>query len=447
MSGPASTPSGRYRVLHRLASGGMGEVELAIRSEWGFRRIFAVKRLSAALRDDVSARSMFLDEARLAGLVRHPNVVSVLDVGEDERGPFLVMEFVEGISAGTLLRWAGKGNVVLPVQLCLRLVRDIALGLHAAHELTDHDGRPLTLVHRDVSPQNVLIGFDGIACVADFGIAKAAGRTTHTTTGLLKGKAGYMSPEQLRFEELDRRSDIFSLAIVLYELLAARRLYRSENDLQTARRILHEPPPDIDDVRGDVPPEVVELLFASLSKQPADRPATAGEVARKLDSAIATLVQSEGVLDVATYMREHFASRRAEIQEMIANARTQSGTPAPRPAAPVLRSRRAIGVAAAVLVTSISVAAWAFGTSGETSEPEPTVAAPPRPVATAPPPSSPLPPEPPVSPPPPVEEPPAEAMTSAPPPPEAAEPRSGSGVRRGRRERAGASDDGLFRWE
>jgi hypothetical protein len=454
MSGPAVTPSGRYRVLHRLASGGMGEVELAVREEAGFRRIFAIKRLPAALREDHSARSMFLDEARLAGLVRHPNVVSVLDVGEDERGPFLVMEFVEGISAAALLRWAGKNGVSLPVQLCLRLARELALGLHAAHELTDHEGRPLNLVHRDISPQNLLIGFDGIAYVADFGIAKAAGRSTRTTTGLLKGKAGYMSPEQLRFEEVDRRSDLFSLAVVLYELLAARRLYRSENDIATARRILHEPPPDIDDVRGDVPPAVVELLFSALAKDPTARPESAAEVARRMDAAIAAMVAEEGVVDVAEYIRTHFAARRAELQELIARAR--KGEPlvdvdvdlAPLKADARPWRRRSLGIAAAVAIVvtaTLSVAAWQVSGADLPSSAPGTVAAP---VAA----SEPrvLPPEPEPEP---AREAPAEVIATpttdvpAADGPEEARvraPRRGS--RRARTEPS-AQDDGLFGWQ
>ncbi|MGE0790161.1 MAG: serine/threonine-protein kinase [Sandaracinaceae bacterium] len=439
MSGSVTIPSGRYRVVRQLASGGMGEVELAIRAEAGFRRVFAVKRLAPALRDDRAARAMFIDEGRLAGLIRHPNVVSVLDVGEDERGPYLVMEFVEGISASALLRWAATSGVLLPVQLCLRLVRDVALGLHSAHEITDHEGRPLRLVHRDVSPQNVLIGFDGIACVADFGIAKAAGRTTRTTTGLLKGKTGYMSPEQLRFEEMDRRSDIFSLAVVLWELLAARRLYREEENRVAARRILYEPPPDIDDIRGDVPPEVVELLFLALSKEPDARPDTAAEVARRLDAAIGALVADEGVLDVGAFVREHFAARRAEIHEMIAGARTA----APSSTGSRVRRRALIAALTAVAIVGIGATGWALAavSAEEPSPPRPAAPAPAREAdeEEEPPPAAE-----------PAEAVPAPVAPAEEPPAAASRPRGAARRSRGRRaSRSGSAvgDDGLFRWE
>lgn len=455
MSGPLSAPflteSKRYRVLHQLASGGMGEVELAIRSEGGFRRLYAVKRLRAALRDDESARGMFLDEARLAGLVRHPNVVSVLDVGEDERGPFLVMDFVEGISAATLLRSAIRSGLTLPVQLCLRLMRECALGLHAAHELLSEDGSPLGLVHRDVSPQNILIGFDGIARIADFGIAKAVGRTTRTTTGLLKGKAGYMSPEQLRFEEPDRRSDLFSLAIVLYELLAGRRLYRSENDMATARRILNEPPPDIDDVRGDVPPEVVELLFLCLAKDPTVRPKSAQEVAQRLELAIAGLVAEEGAIDVGDYLLEHFAAQRAEVQALLARARDRESEPEiPIVVAPPVesrplevevtapRSRAPLWAGLVVGVIALGLAGW-FGF--DRAEPTPAPAVTPRvpEIASVPEVPAPLPA--------PVAPPPVSAPESPTTEAREAEPDLPTRARRRRATPTPASDDGLFDWQ
>jgi serine/threonine protein kinase len=203
-----------YRTLLTLAVGGMGQVDLAVRREGNFERLFAIKRLRPELSSDVEVRSMFLDEARIAGLVRHPNVVSIVDVGEDDSGPLAVMEFVDGISVAELL---AKSDVhPLPLDLALRIAREVAEGLHAAHELRSADGAPLELVHRDVSPQNILLGFDGIARVTDFGVAKALGRVSQTSTGVLKGKLGYISPEQLRFEEPDRRADLFALGVVLF---------------------------------------------------------------------------------------------------------------------------------------------------------------------------------------------------------------------------------------
>ncbi|MCU0671178.1 MAG: serine/threonine protein kinase [Myxococcota bacterium] len=303
-----STP---YTVLQPLARGGMGAVYIAARRRAGFRRLFALKRLRDDLASDPSARAMLLEEGRLAGLIQHPNVVPVIDVGEDEQGVFLVMELVAGISLNDLLRWAHQRGLPLDLQLVLRLVRDACRGLHAAHELRV-DGSPLGLIHRDISPQNILIGFDGVARVTDFGIAKALDRVGETTAGLLKGKVGYLSPEQLRFEPLDRRADLFALGVVLFESLAGDRLYRGKEIATVARRILTEPPPDVADHRTDVPPTVVELIFELLAKHPEDRPATAKDVEQRLEREIATLAATDGPFDVQSFLEREFAEKLRE---------------------------------------------------------------------------------------------------------------------------------------
>lgn len=305
----------------------MGEVALAVRSRGSFERLYAIKRLKPELRADSAARSMFLEEARLAGMLRHPNVVSVLDVGEDADGPFLVMDYVEGLSVSRLVSRSQERQELLPVQICVRVVRQVADALHAAHELRDATGRPLGLVHRDVSPQNVLVGYDGVARLADFGIAKALGRVSdRTSTGLLKGKVAYMPPEQLQFEEPDRRSDLFSLGVVLYEMLAGRRLYREESLPESARRILKEPPPDIEDERPDVPPALVELLFSMLAKERAARPASAREVARRLESILAEVTVTEPPVLLAEYLEENFRDDRDERRGEILALREAGAT-------------------------------------------------------------------------------------------------------------------------
>ncbi|MCA9614581.1 MAG: serine/threonine protein kinase, partial [Myxococcales bacterium] len=161
--------------MRQVASGGMGTVYLARRREGGFQRLYAVKRLHPHLRDDPDFRAMFVEEARLAGLITHPNVVGVLDVGEDHEGPFLVMDFVQGLPLSQLITLANRSEAPLAVQSCVRIALAVARGLHASHELRDHEGRALQLVHRDLSPQNVLIGWDGTVRITDFGIAKALG--------------------------------------------------------------------------------------------------------------------------------------------------------------------------------------------------------------------------------------------------------------------------------
>ena len=261
---------------------------------------------------------MFMDEARLAGLVRHPNVVGVSDVGEDGDGPYLIMEYVEGVSLSRAIRQMVRSGHELPMQVAIRICREVAVGLHAAHEVRSEDGTILHLVHRDVSPQNILIGFDGSVRVTDFGIAKALGNVSQTNAGVLKGNMGYLSPEQLRFEEPDRRSDIFSLGVTLYEMLSGARLYPNTDGFDGTRRILSEPPPDIGEVRSDVPPELVELLFEMLAKDRHARPTTALEIAGRMEGILAALIAEEGSVTVADYMDQHFAIERQQHQAYLA---------------------------------------------------------------------------------------------------------------------------------
>jgi serine/threonine-protein kinase len=302
-------PAGRSRYRHvlLLARGGMGLVDLVVRSDGRFERLYARKRLYPHYREDAAFRTMFLDEGRVAGLLRHPNVVSVVDVGEDAEGLFLVMDFVDGVPAGKLLSLPAYQDQGLPLQIGLRIAIEAARGLHAAHELRDGQGRPLGLVHRDVSPNNILIGFDGSVRVTDFGIARALGNASATGSGVLKGTAGYFSPEQLRFEQPDRRSDLFSLGVVLYELLVGERLYPNRDDFEGARRTLAEPAPDLGDVRDDAPPALVDLIFQTLAKDPAQRPGSAEEIAERLEGALAPLIEDEGPQGLADFMRLHFA--------------------------------------------------------------------------------------------------------------------------------------------
>ena len=345
----------KYESIRQIASGGMGSVALAVRQEGAFRRVYAIKRLRSAYRDDARVRSMFLEEARIAGLLHHPNVVSVVDVGEDEDGPYLVMDYVQGVSLAELIGYSRDQNELIPVQLCVRLIKQAAEGLHAAHELCDHDGNPLHLVHRDVSPQNVLIGYDGVARLTDFGIAKAAGGVSETATGILKGKFGYMAPEQLQFEKPSRRSDLFSLGVMLYETLSARRLYEGEDQREVAKRILDDSPPDIDEIRSDVHPSLVELLYDLLVKDPNERPATAAEVVHRLDAILADLVLSEEPIALGPYVVSRFEGRRAqqqaeidELTESFVLGRLSSAPPA----------RRARPVMSIALVAMALAAAW-----------------------------------------------------------------------------------------
>ncbi len=370
-----------YRRLRPLASGGMGRVDLAVRREARFSRLCAIKRLHQHLREDAEVRAMFLDEARIAGLIRHPNVISVVDLGEDEEGPFLVMEYVDGVAVGAIIERAVESGQAVPLEVALRIAQHAALGLHAAHDLMAPDGTPLSLVHRDVSPHNIIVGFDGIARVTDFGIAKALGRLSRTSTGILKGKLGYMSPEQLRFRSPDRRSDLFSLGVVLFELLAARRLYPGKLGEASALRILEEPPPDLLEFREDAPPELVGLMFELLAKDPAQRPADARSVAQRLDTILLDIVSTGERTDTSEYLERLFGAARLELEREVSAAlkaleSTAESTPPP---SIVARKARASGLSlryfvAAAVALILALAGWAR-LHGEAGKPPATVAA------------------------------------------------------------------------
>src|SRR5215831_10150315 len=296
-------------VVLRIAEGGMGYVELVARQDGRFQRLFARKRLHPHLRADPTFRAMFLDEARLSGLIRHPNVTAVVEIGEDDNGPFLLMEYVDGPSVAEIVAGVSPRDRLLPIALGVAVISQAARGLHAAHALVAEDGTPLGVVHRDISPRNLLVGFDGLVRVADFGIAKARDNLAETRVGVLKGNIGYMAPEQLRFQELDGRSDLFSLGVVLYEMLARERLYAGEDAAAIARRIVEEPPPDIFEIR-DVPPELAALLFDLLAKDPHQRPPTALAAAARLDAIAAELAGAEGPFDIPAFLDRELASAR-----------------------------------------------------------------------------------------------------------------------------------------
>jgi serine/threonine-protein kinase len=380
------TTTGDYLHVCGIAEGGMGTVEVALRMEGRFRRLYAIKRLRPHLSAEPEILKMFLDEARIAGLLRHPNIVSVLDVGEDERGPFLVMDFVEGVTLGALIQAAGR----LPLQVAVRIALETARGLHAAHELVDHDGSPLALVHRDVSPSNILVSYDGDVRISDFGIAKALGRTTRTSTGVLKGKMAYMSPEQLRFEEPDRRSDLFALGVVLFEMLSGKRLYHDRGDgNEGVRRILNEPPPDIGEIRPATPPALVELSMELLSKNRDERPQTAAEVAERLERILSEMLVAEPRIDLGAFSSDVFGeeldARRRELAAAVDAAEASGGTvelAAPKVMeVPTVSSRkRGNGVAFAgvvgLVLTLGLVGGWLLGRTSEPATSEDVVEAP-----------------------------------------------------------------------
>ncbi len=275
---------GRYTLHGEIASGGMATVYFGrLAGEGGFSRVVAIKCMHPHLAEDPEFRAMFLDEARLAARIRHPNVVSTIDMGSSDDGMFLVMEYITGESLAALTRAAARRGEPIPVSISIRIMIDTLYGLHAAHVVTDDAGAPLSIVHRDISPQNILVATDGHARVLDFGIAKAAGRSHTTRDGQLKGKFRYMAPEQVRDAPVSAQTDVYAASVVLWELLTGQPLFRGSNDAAVIARVLEgviAPPSKLAPALSG---ELDAIVLRGLARQPSDRFASAEEMAEALE--------------------------------------------------------------------------------------------------------------------------------------------------------------------
>jgi eukaryotic-like serine/threonine-protein kinase len=290
----------RFELIAELASGGMATVFLArLSGVAGFQRLVAIKRLHPHLAREAEFVEMFLDEARLAARIHHPNVVPIQEVGESDQGYYLVMDYIEGDTLAHVLARAAKTKSLVPYGVTIRVLLDVLSGLHAAHEMKDDHGEPLQIVHRDVSPQNILVGVDGVARVVDFGVARAASRLSSTRSGQLKGKLAYMAPEQARGGAIDRRADLFACGIVLWEALATKRLFKGEGEAETLNRVLYDPIARPSSARPDVPKALEDICMKALSRDPDQRYATAQDFGDELEKAARALGSVGSVRDVA----------------------------------------------------------------------------------------------------------------------------------------------------
>ncbi|MFO0763099.1 MAG: protein kinase [Byssovorax sp.] len=271
-------------LLAEIARGGMGSVELC-RVDTGrlAGQIVAIKRLHPNIANDPQFVSMFLDEACITSALHHPNVVGVAAWGNDKRGMFLAIELVTGVSLQRLLKESRQNQEMFAERTVANLCSQICAGLQAAHNLRGPDGDLVGLVHRDLTPGNVLVRFDGVVKIVDFGIAKAEERIAHTQAGQLKGKPAYMSPEQARGAKIDQRSDIFSFGVMMYELLAGRRPWLAKAAFDVMMEIANEPPPNLGEVRPGLNPELVAIVHKCLEKKPEDRFFSAAEIQTRLD--------------------------------------------------------------------------------------------------------------------------------------------------------------------
>lgn len=323
---------GRYSIHAQIASGGMAAIHLGRQvGEVGFARTVAIKRMHPHYTTDAEFVGSFVDEARICARIRHTNVVPILDVVRDEGELFLVMEYLDGVSLLELLSGvhresAAKGEKRrIPPAIVAGLLVGVLHGLHAAHEACADDGSPLHIVHRDISPANILVGADGVPRLIDFGIAKALGRISSTDDGQLKGKLPYMSPEQIRGEAVDRRADIFSTAIVLWEVLTHRRLFHGGDSAAVLKRILElriDPPSH---VASDLPRAVDDVVMRGLERDAARRFQTAAEMADALEAALPPATARTIGLYVERVAEPALGKRRDAVRALESSIRQAPG--------------------------------------------------------------------------------------------------------------------------
>lgn len=360
---PAGTVLDRYEVLFELARGGMGRVYVARQvGAHDVSRLVAVKRLDSRVAD-ADTMQAFFREARIAARVNHPNVVQTHELGEHEGSPFIVMQLVQGVSMSALLARLSERGERLDPDLAAWIVAQSALGLHAAHELAIEDGSPLNVVHRDISPQNVLLSFDGRPYVVDFGTAKLAQADSATGSGVIKGKFAYMSPEQAQALPLDRRSDIFSLGILLHEAITGERLFQARNPAETVVRVInsHATPPT--EVRPEVSDGLSEIVMRCLEKQPASRYQTAADLAQALREDLRGRGSTVDDVDLAELLRDTFPGDQTALSERIRKSWLMLDEEGGRAAAeetPASRRRTSLGTGIVVVIVTIGLGAGAL---------------------------------------------------------------------------------------
>ena len=323
---------GRYVLYGELASGGMATVHFGrLSGPVGFSRTVAIKRLHPHYAKDPEFVTMFLDEARLCGRIRHPNVVPTLDVVATEGEIFIVMEYVAGEAFSKLMKTAQQRNIPVPPRVAATIISSVLHGLHAAHQAKDEHGRELGIVHRDVSPQNILVGSDGTSRVLDFGVAKAAGRLQTTRDGQVKGKIAYMPPEQLSGGVISRQSDIYAASVVLWEALCGRRLFDGETEALVLVRAIEGKidPPSM--FNPELTPAVDEIVMRGLARDPAARFATARDMALAIEQQIGLASPYEVGEWVEQVAADEIARRARTIAEIESASLTEpAGSSSPR---------------------------------------------------------------------------------------------------------------------
>src|SRR4051812_45468587 len=294
----------RYRVIERLASGGMAEVFVAENEGIeGFKKRVAIKRILPHLGEKKKFIAMFLDEARLSAHLSHSNVAQVFDIGVGDNAYFIVMEYVDGADLKAVIDFMKKSGRTMPVEQAVFIAAKITEGLSYAHELSSSDGQPLSVVHRDMSPPNVLITKYGEVKIVDFGLAKAASQLEKSEVGIIKGKFSYLSPEAALGQDVDKRTDIFAVGIILWELLAGQRLFLGDTDFQTVKKVQVAQVPPISQINRKVPPELERIVNKALAKDMLQRYGTSRELGQDLSRFMFSYGQPISSYDIATIVR------------------------------------------------------------------------------------------------------------------------------------------------
>jgi serine/threonine-protein kinase len=309
---------GKYFLVRKLAEGGMAEIFLAKQvGVEGFEKNVVIKRMLQHLSSVPDFVSMFLDEARLAARLSHPNIVTISDLGHADGCYYITMEYLAGEDFSTMLRTSARRREYVPLNISLRVLAEAARGLDFAHSFTDAQGKPLNIVHRDISPSNIFVTYTGQVKVLDFGIAKAESRVTNTTAGVVKGKYMYMAPEQARSGSVDRRADVFSLGVSLYEALTNVRPFARDNDLAILNAVLQCDFKAPRQVRPDLPIELEQTVQKALQLDPARRYQSAAELASDLERFLAATTSGSGHTALSTFMGSFFGSERMAAKTRI----------------------------------------------------------------------------------------------------------------------------------
>ncbi|MGH1346938.1 MAG: serine/threonine-protein kinase [Nannocystales bacterium] len=379
---PVGSHVGRYQIIRRLALGGMAELYLARQlGDAGYEKVVALKRVLPHLAEDPAFVTMFLNEARLASGLNHSGIAQVIDFGTEAGEHFMTLEYVHGRSVLQLLREAGRS---LPRAVALTIIHEVAGALHYAHERNGPDGQRLGLVHRDVSPSNVLVSYDGDVKLVDFGIAKATAHSQATQTAAIKGKIAYMAPEQLRGDTLDRRSDVFALCVVLYELVLGKRCFSAPGEFALINRVAEARFTKPSKVDPDIEPELEALISDGLSADPDGRPKSARELQLRIEDLASTHELRLSKVALAEFMEKTFGIVDFPRTDALPLPAVWPAEPAPAvvEATPIRRSRTSWPWLVVALAVGVTGGIAAVTMTGERPSEAPATA-----VESAPPPS------------------------------------------------------------